>query len=311
MRDTSDKIKMDVSRKEAMREMLLSSPAITTELPRNKTKKRALTVILVAAVVSAMGITAYAAITGGIGPLSFGRSSWGPSIEEDIKNSMPPREEWSLQGYPDTPEYKASAEWLKFEQNYDRDYKIINEFDAEVKRTGVDPFEEKYGAYLIYSQEMADKVDEITAKYNLKLHQNWDDGDEKKLEEKVGDIFNDNITGGAYFYDDGTFQMDALYKNKYNFQIRRCVRGYFDTVTVNVGTHEGFEEYTYMTKSGIPVTISEGKDVRGRRRTFITANLKNSFVVINIMPFDYDGNPNNYTDKDIKDIADSFYFDKM
>ena len=311
MRDTSDKIKMDVSRKNEMREKLLSSPAKTTELPRNKTKKRALTVILVAAVISAMGITAYAAITGGIGPLSFGRSSWGPSIEEDIKHSMPPREEISAQGYPDSPEYKAAAEWLKFEQNYDRDYKIIDAFDAEVKRTGVDPFEEKYGAYLIYSQEMADKVDEITAKYNLKLHQNWDDGDEKKLEEKVGDIFNDNITGGAYFYDDGTFQMDALYKNKYNFQIRRCVRGYFDTVTVNVGTSKGFEEYTYMTKSGIPVTISEGKDVRGRRRTFITANLKNSFVVINIMPFDYDGNPNNYTDKDIKDIADSFYFDKM
>lgn len=66
-----------------------------------------------------------------------------------------------------------------------------------------------------------------------------------------------------------------------------------------------------MTKSGIPVTISEGKDVSGRRRTFITANLEKSFVVINIMPFNYDGEPNNYTDKDIKDIADSFYFDKM
>ena len=109
MRDTSDKIKMDVSRKEAMREMLLASPAVTTELPKHNVKKKAVTILLVAAVVSAMGITAYAAITGGIGPLSFGRSSWGPSIEEDIKNSMPPREEWSLQGYPDTPEYKASA----------------------------------------------------------------------------------------------------------------------------------------------------------------------------------------------------------
>lgn len=52
----------------------------------------------------------------------------------------------------------------------------------------------------------------------------------------------------------------------------------------------------------------------GKEKTYLftmTANLKNSFVVINIMPFDYDGNPNNYTDNDIKDIADSFYFDKM
>ena len=211
MRDTSDKVKMDVSRKEAMREMLLASPAVTTELPKHNVKKKAVTILLVAAVVSAMGITAYAAITGGIGPLSFGRSSWGPSIEEDIKNSMPPREEWSLQGYPDTPEYKASAEWNKFEQSYDRDGKILDKADAEQKRTGVDPFGEKYGSYLIYSQEMADKVDEITAKYNLKLHTGFDDGDEKRLEEKVGDIFNDNITGGAYFYDDGTFQIYSLY----------------------------------------------------------------------------------------------------
>ena len=242
MRDTTDKIKMDMTRKTAMREKLLSSPAKTTTIPRNNVKKKVVTTILVAAVVSAMGVTAYAAFSGGIGPLSFGRSSWGPSIEEDIKHSVPPREELSLQGYPDSPEYKAAAEWNIFEQSYDRDRKILDEADAQQKRTGVDPFGEKYGAYLVYSQEMADKVDEIAAKYNLKLHTGFDDGDEKKLEEKVGDVFNDNITGGAYFYDDGTFQMDALYKNKYNFQIRRTMRGYFDTVTVNVGTTQGFEE---------------------------------------------------------------------
>lgn len=310
MRDTSDKIKMDVARKAEMRGKLMSSPAKTTELPKHNVKKKVVTTLIIAAVVSAMGITTYAAFAGGIGALSFGKRAWGPSIEEDIKHSLPPREEWSLQGYPDSPEYKAALEWLNFEAGYDRDWKILDEADAEQKRTGVDPFE-KYSAYLVYSQEMADKIDEIAAKYKLKLHTGFDDGDEKELEERVGDIFNDNITGGAYFYDDGTFQMDALYKNKYNFQIRRCVRGYLDTVTVNVGTSEGFEERTYMTKSGIPVTISTGKDVRGRRRTFITANLEKSFVVINIMPFNYDGEPNNYTDKDIEDIADSFYFNKM
>ena len=310
MRDTSDKIKMDVSRKAEMREKLLSSPAVTTELPKHKTNKKALTIILIAAVVSALGITAFAVFYGGIGPLSFGRSSWGPSIEEDIKNSVPPREEISAQGYPDSPEYKATAEWLRFEQNYDRDFKILYEADAEEKRTGKDPFA-KYSAYNVYSKEMADKVDEITAKYNLKIHTGFDDGDEKKLEEKVGDIFNDNITGAAYFYDDGTFQMDALYKNHLNFQIRRCMRGYFDTVTINVGTTKGFNEYTYVTKSGISVTISTGTDARGNRRAFITANLKKSFVTINIQPKDYDGNINNYTNKDIEDIADSFFFDKM
>ena len=72
---------------------------------------------------------------------------WGPSIEEDIKNSVPPREFVSSQGYPDSPEYQATKEWIAFDDSYDREFKILDAFDAETKRTGTDPFAEKYGDY--------------------------------------------------------------------------------------------------------------------------------------------------------------------
>ena len=103
MRDTSDKIRMEVSRKMEMRNMLMSAHAEVTEMPKKNTKKKAVTIILVAAIVSALGLSVYAAIKG-LDGLTFGRSSWGPSIEEDIKNSVPPREFISLQGYAEAGE---------------------------------------------------------------------------------------------------------------------------------------------------------------------------------------------------------------
>ena len=137
---------------------------------KRSSKKTILTVGIAVAVVAALGATAFAAINGGLANLSFGKSSWGPSIEEDIKNSVPQREFVSSQGYPDSPEYQATKEWIAFDDSYDREFKILDAFDAETKRTGTDPFAEKYGDYGVYSQEMADKIDEICAKYKLKRH---------------------------------------------------------------------------------------------------------------------------------------------
>ena len=116
---------------------------------KHGSKKTVLTIGIAVAVIAALGATTYAAISGGLGGLSFGRSSWGPSIEEDIKNSVPAREFVSVVGYADSPEYKATAEWLDFEDNYDRDRSILEAHDAEIRRTGVDPFAE-YNCYLIF-----------------------------------------------------------------------------------------------------------------------------------------------------------------
>ena len=308
MRDTSDKIKMDVSRKMDMRERLLSSPAVTTEIPRKTSKKKAVTLILVAAIVSALGLSVYAAVRG-LESLSFGKSSWGPSIEEDIKNSVPPRELISVVGYSGSPEYKATEEWLKFESSYDTDGSILNKHDAEVKRTGKDPFE-KYKYYSVFSQEMADKFEEILAKYNLKMHTNQTDCDENTLKAKYGEVFSSTVKGGGYMYDDGSFHIDSTC-NGTHFQISRNMRGYFDTTYLNVGDRTNFEEWTYKTKSGVTVNIAYSFENGEFKRAFISADLEKSFVSVIVLPWNDDLELNNLTKEDIQKLADQIDFSKL
>ena len=157
---------------------------------------------------------------------------------------------------------------------------------------------------------MVDKIDEITAKYGLKINTDMGDCDEIILTQKYGEIFSGDFTGGGYMYDDGTFQLDAVF-NGVNLQIRRCMRGYFDTVYLNLGTTKNFEDYSYKTKSGVTVNISTGKDGMGNNRWIIAADLENSFVTLNIMPHDYDGNTKEYTKEDIQNLLDQIDFNKL
>ena len=276
--------------------------------PKRKSKKTIITVLIAVAVVSALGITTFAAINGGLASRTFGKSTWAPEDETYVDSdgeeyTFPEREFISLQGYADSPEFQATGEWLEFEDGYDRDFSIVTAFDEEVKRTGVDPFEEKYGAYIIYSQEMADKVDEITAKYNLQLHKNLSDCDTDIVREKFGNVFSEEVFGAGYMYDDGTFQLDCTYKN-IEFQIRRCMRGYFDTVYLNVGNIDNYEQWTYVTKDGYTVYLG----IRSDGHAVISIDLEDSFVSMSIMPWDSDLNQVIHTREELEDLVDQIDF---
>lgn len=307
MRDTSDKIRMEVSRKMEMRNMLMSAPAEVTEMPKKSTKKKAVTILLVAAIVSALGLSVYAAIRG-LEAQSFGRSSWGPSIEEDIKNSVPAREFISLVGYADSPEYKATAEWIKYEESYNRDHQdLMTKYDEEVRRTGKDPFE-KYGVYGIYSQEMADKLEEISTKYNLKLRTKLDDCNEKILKEKEGiSVFFSSASGDGWMFDDGSFNLDSTYSG-IHFQLGRCMRGYFDNTYLNIGNKAEYEEWTYKTKSGATVNIAFNNAGGEFKKAVISVSLEKSFVTVNVLPWNDDLELNNLTKADIEKLADEINF---
>ena len=307
MRDTSDKIKMDGSRKMEMRNMLMSAPAEVTEMPKKSTKKKAVTILLVAAVISALGLSVYAAIRG-LEAQSFGRSSWGPSIEEDIKNSVPAREFISLVGYADSPEYKATDEWLKFESRYDQDLKISEAYDKETRRTHKDPFGDKYPGYSIYSQEMADKLEEIAAKYNLKLRGGHNDCDEKLLKEKKGiDVFFSSASGAGWIFDNGAFGLDSTY-NGIHFQLSRSMRGYFDTSFLNIGNSAEYEQWTYKTKSGVTVNIAYNNAGGEFKKAIISVSLEKSFVTANVLPWNDDLELNNLTKADVEKLADEINF---
>ena len=190
----------------------------------------------------------------------------------------------SLSGWGDTPESKALAEWEAFLEDYDRDGSIIAGIGNEP--TG---FEDRYGFYLVYTQEMAGKLEEIIAKYGLKLHRWMEDVLPETWPTAVGDFFKENVTPySGYIYENGTFRFDGDAElgagelkgyGPIEYQFSRSVKGTFDDVVLNIGDLGGFEEWGYRAADGTSVTLGLGE----RNRSLILADLGDSFVLVNVL----------------------------
>lgn len=185
----------------------------------------------------------------------------------------------SLSGYNNTPESLALAEWQSFLEGYDQDGSII-------AAVGNNPtgFEEKYGMYLVYSQEMADKLDEITAKYGLKLHSWMADVLPGVWNLAAGEFMSENAAAwSGYIYEDGTFHFDGEAElpgyGKIEYQFRRTVRGTFNDVVLNVGDLSDFQEWSYQNAAGDTVTLGLG----ARNRSLIIAGMEDCFVAVNVL----------------------------
>ncbi|WP_300412251.1 hypothetical protein [uncultured Oscillibacter sp.] len=190
----------------------------------------------------------------------------------------------SLSGWGDTPESRALAEWEAFQESYDPDGAIISEIGNEP--TG---FEDRYGFYLVYTREMADKLEEIIAKYDLKLHEWMEDVLPETWGLAVGDFFRENVTPcSGYIYENGTFRFDGNAElgagelkgyGPIEYQFSRSVKGTFDDVALNIGDLSDFEEWGYRTADGTSVTLGLG----AWNRSLILADLGDSFVLVNVL----------------------------
>lgn len=212
--------------------------------------------------------------------------------------------ELSLQGFVDSPEYKATQEWLTFEEKYDKEHK------AELDAIGNDPtqWDDKYGDYGVYTQEMADKVDKICKKYDLKLHSGWQAADAKDIYKKFGK-FSSNKEGSGYYYKDGTFSLDddaSVDGRSIPYQFRRTMKGVFDTVYLNVGDTNKYEQWEYETANGVTVLLALS-DFKG----LILCDYNECFVAVNVLS----GTKEAFTDesdtvtkKSMEALADSFDF---
>ena len=202
----------------------------------------------------------------------------------------------SLQGYAGSPEYLAAKEWNEYLLSYDEDKSIIGEISNNP--TNLDS---KYTEYQVYTQEMCDKLEEISQKYDLKLHSVLNTVDQAELDYRVGGEFtSDNLSRGwAYIYEDGTFQFDGdVYLNNTQvlFQLRRSVKGTLDEVVLTIGNIENYQESQYQTASGEPVMLAvsptKGLIIADFEECFITVNVLGSYGV-------------DITEEHLKYIADS------
>ena len=171
----------------------------------------------------------------------------------------------SLQGVKDAPNQKALQEWNEFKAVYDPDYTLLHEADANNYMAP-----EEYQAYGVYTQEMIDKLDEITQKYGLKLlgplHMVqaeekqifWDTLGLTQLHREEANVDVNYLNG--YFYDCGTFTFNFNITlpesdSAVSCDIRYSVKDYFDPAYFNVYDLENTEQWNYTTADGTDILI--------------------------------------------------------
>lgn len=74
------------------------------------------------------------------------------------------RQVLTLTGLKGSPSYQATQEWFEFKKTYDPEYVIYESLGGNFP-----DYSRDYDAYGPYTQEMVDKIDQIAAKYGLKL----------------------------------------------------------------------------------------------------------------------------------------------
>ncbi len=268
----------------------------TVKYPKKFTRK---TVLLAATLCLLIAFTTVALATNLFGL----RDMLVPSRDPEIKNEM------VLSGYANSPEYMAAAEWKAFSDSYDPDGSILAQIDPE----GPEDInlDEKYTHYNVYTPEMGSKLDQIAAKYGLKLYGNFVPEIPSPIAEKL--IVNDpvefsdsacNTLMGGYMFDDGTFSFDGIFdasagRLSVYYQFRRSVKGVFDPTFLNIGDVETYQEQRIFTSSGVQLMAALSE-----QQAVLIAELDDCFICINVMG----GTDMGITYDDLKDLVNTFDF---
>lgn len=273
---------------------------------------------IAAAVAVALTVPTVAYATGlfGLNEFSLGKKTIDMPIQgrgEEIVHLQGRVDMISLQGVTDSPEYKACSEWTDFEEGYDADEAILSQVGNDIVGLG-EIYEYIYGCY---TQEMADKVDEICEKYELaKLEGMVVEQDYKTLCSRVGvgDIGGKTVENarndifGSYFYANGTFQMEgtAVIPGEpaclAEYEFRRSVKGVFDTVILNVGNIDDYRQWEYTTENGQPVLLANSND-----KGLIIVEKEESYIVVNVLG-DIMNDSYDVSDEDLETLAEMFDF---
>lgn len=231
-------------------------------------------------------------------------------FEESGSASMKEVDMISMTGLAESPECNACAEYQEFLRTYDEDEKILSSIGNGESGIG-----EEYEAYSCYTQEMADKIDEICGKYGLikmtgfQLAENYSELCEGA---GVGDFLGAASEETAmeyvesYYYADGSFQVSAsalAAASITDCQISRHVKGTFGETTLNVGNIEEYRQWTYQTKCGVTVLLANN----GTTKALILADLEKSFITVNVLG-NLQINTFDVSDEQLEKMADAIDF---
>lgn len=268
--------------------------------PRKKTVRRLWLLAAAVALLAVLSAGAVAANLLGVQDLLLPQQPSEPVTGESGVSlpSPSPQENWlSLSGWIDTPESQGLAEWNDFLASYDPDGAILR-----VVGNYMDERLSPYICYGVYTQDMADKLEEIAATYNLTLHTTKHVvEDQNEWLSLLGDFLGDNTAYSGEIYEDGTFHYSGYLVTsrgkELDYQFSRSVKGTLNDVYLNVGNLSSYEEWHFRTAGGQEVTLDLGPD-----KGLILADLEDSFILINVLM----GTEQGVSRQDLEELADSF-----
>ena len=307
-------VRPDDAARERMLGHIRSSAALerkTAPPPRRRWRRG---VLLAAALGAAAGLTAavaaYETDFFGLWRTDLGPAELEiPKVEADggITYRVEERERISLQGLAGTPEHQASREWEDFLEQYDPDGALL-----EAVGNGPTGISDAYDAYLCYTPEMAEKIDEICAKYGLRLL------GPATVEEDVRTLFARTGTGdvcagsgsntpwSGYWYRDGTFLFEGAVEQSggtVDYQFSRAVKGSFGSTPLYLSGIEDYEQWSYTTENGVELLLANDH----ASKALIIADRERSFVTVNVLG-DWSAGTFQMSDRDVEDFAEAFDF---
>ena len=248
----------------------------------NTGRKKALRVLLIAAVISVL-FAATAAATGW-----FGFSSRVTPAEDPL--GLSEGGYISMNDYADTPAGQAHAEWCRFWNEYVSSHEFEN-YDELSWLGGNEELESYYHIYAAYDQAMMDKLLEIRDKYGISLHTEAVIVPNPEMFYKVTgtEPFIDESVKSSLFpkpvYEDGSFSAEGgIYFGEYSylFSLIKGMKGVLDPSSNYLYRAEDYQEWQYTTDEGqlLNLAVYTGPIDRGALDCFIFCEGKDCLVTI-------------------------------
>ena len=189
-------------------------------------------------------------------------------------------------------EYKAAQEWSSYfleSMGSEEELQAV----GEVSKNGLPEELEKYSAYHAISQKTADKIDEITEKYDLKLlsePETTENYEEIMDRTGISDFILDKehlIWAYARTFPEGNFNGDSSVKLEENQPENRYVggmsvnrNGVFGDLVLNMGDLSEYEEWEYTNGNGDNVELMINHITK---HSYIFYSGTQNFVLVNML----------------------------
>lgn len=207
--------------------------------------------LLIAAVISLLLLLVGCAVVYALRlqDMSIGKETYTQRFDEKGKAIEPvekTRDVLTLYGHNGDPIQLAMKEWMEFESTYDPEFKLA---DNNPDHPEIPNYLE--WTYRCYTQEMADKLIEIAAKYDLKLLEEW-----IPFQQYQSDIFLEETAIHSFVRSDSGAKishMAGMFFPPYNFRMEFTLKTE-DIIALN-------SRIDYVHKDYFPRQILGGADL--------------------------------------------------